>query len=512
MTADAGEGARQRAPRIAVGGFMHETNTFAPTKAGLAAFEHGGGWPTMAEGRAVLEALRNVNMGLCGFIEEAGRKGWALVPTLWTAASPSAHVTKEAFEVIAGRIVAGIEAALPVDAVYLDLHGAMVTEHLDDGEGELLARVRAVIGPDIPLVASLDLHGNATPLMVETADLLTAYRTYPHVDMADTGRRTAVHLAHLLKGERAEKAFRQIPFLIPIAWQSTDMEPNASIYGRLPEIETGDVASVSFLCGFPAADIADCGPSVLAYGATKEAAEGAAEAIVSQIEAARAAFTGVSFEPLEAVREAMRISATTDRPVVIADTQDNPGAGGDSNTTGMLRALIEAGATRAAIGVLYDPAAAKAAHEAGQGATLTLSLGGQSGVPGDAPFVGSFEVSELSDGEFIAPGPYYGGARMQLGPSARLTIGGVSVVVASAKAQAADREMFRFVGVAPEAQAILVVKSSVHFRADFSSMAETILTATAPGPMPLSPASLPFLKLRPGIALTPDDPAPNGAG
>ncbi|MEE2952717.1 MAG: M81 family metallopeptidase [Pseudomonadota bacterium] len=501
-----------RPPRIAVGGFMHETNTFAPTKAGLAAFEHGGGWPTMVEGAAVFEALRGVNMGLCGFMAEAERRGWSLVPTLWTAASPSAHVTEEAFETIAETIVAGIKAALPVDAVYLDLHGAMVTEHLDDGEGELLSRVRAVLGPDIPLVASLDLHGNVTPQMVETADALIAYRTYPHVDMAETGQRTAVHLARLLNGERHEKAFRQIPFLIPIAWQSTDMEPNASIYGGLPGIETADVASVSFLCGFPAADIPDCGPSVLAYASTRQAAESAAQRIASQVEAKRSAFAGTAFEPLEAVREAMRIAKDAKRPVVIADTQDNPGAGGDSNTTGMLKALVEAGAERAAIGVLYDPAAAKAAHEAGLGARVTLTLSGSPSVPGDAPFEGEFEVAALSDGEFIAPGPFYGGARMMLGPSACLSIGGVSVVVASAKAQAADREMFRFLGVEPEAQAILVVKSSVHFRADFAPIVETILTATAPGPMPLSPASLPFTKLRPGVALTPDASAANAGG
>ena len=138
---------RAGAPRIAVGGFMHETNTFAPTKACLDAFEHGGGWPALVEGPAVFEALRDVNMGLCGFIEEAGRQDWALQPTLWCAASPSAHVTEDAFETIAVRILKGIKAALPLDGVYLDLHGAIVTDHCDDGEGELLTRGRDQIGP-----------------------------------------------------------------------------------------------------------------------------------------------------------------------------------------------------------------------------------------------------------------------------------------------------------------------------------------------------------------------------
>ncbi|MDQ4135176.1 MAG: M81 family metallopeptidase, partial [Pseudomonadota bacterium] len=212
--------------RVAVGGFMHETNTFAPTKAGYEAFVHGAGWPGLCMGPALIEATRNVNMGICGFIEEAEAAGWSLVPTAWCHASPSAPVTEDAFERIAGEIVARIAAAVPLDGVYLDLHGAMVAEHLDDGEGEILARVRRVIGPGVPLVASLDLHANVSPQMVAQADALVAYRTYPHVDMALTGRRAAALLAPLLGSpERPAKAFRRLPFLIPISWQCTDIEP-----------------------------------------------------------------------------------------------------------------------------------------------------------------------------------------------------------------------------------------------------------------------------------------------
>ncbi|RFC64532.1 M81 family peptidase [Fulvimarina endophytica] len=499
-------------PRIAIGGFMHETNTFAPTKADLAAFEHGGGWPALAEGEALFEATAGVNLGLAGFIEAGRARDWTLVPTIWCAASPSAHVTEHAFETLAGRLLAAIERALPLDAVFLDLHGAMVTEHLDDGEGELLARVRALVGDNVPIAASLDLHGNVSARMVEAADCLVAYRTYPHVDMARTGARAADRMSELLAGERYGKAFRQIPFLIPIAWQCTEMEPNASLYRAVAEAETGPVVSTSFLCGFPAADIPDCGPSVLAYARTAEAAKAAADDLAMRIEAARAGFMGEAFEPLDAVERAMAISREAiakgaARPVVIADTQDNPGAGGDSDTTGMLSALVEAGAQDAAIGVIVDPQAALRAHEAGIGAKIEIALGGSPKVAGDAPFLGRFTVEALSDGQLRTKGPYYGDARMDLGPSACLRIGGVRVIVASKKAQLADREMFRFLGIVPEEAAILVVKSSVHFRADFSPIAEAILTATAPGPMPLSPASLPFTRLRPGIALAPEAPA-----
>src|SRR6202048_199525 len=202
--------------RIAVGGFLHETNTFAPTKATYDDFVHGGGWPAMAQGADVLKTMRDINVGLAGFVEQAAVRGWELVPTISCGASPSAHVTRDAYERIVKAIVDGIQAAGPLDAVYLDLHGAMVTEHLDDGEGEILARVRKVIGRDLPLVVSLDLPANVTPDMVEQADALIAYRTYPHVDMADTGRAAARHLALLLNGgQKFAKAFRQTPFLIP---------------------------------------------------------------------------------------------------------------------------------------------------------------------------------------------------------------------------------------------------------------------------------------------------------
>ena len=216
--------------RIAVGGFLHETNTFAPTKATFADFEHGGGWPAMTRGADVLKVMRDINVGLAGFVGSAEARAWDLIPTIAAAASPSAHVTRDAFERIVTIMVDGIEAAGPLDGVYLDLHGAMVTEHLDDGEGEILARVRRVIGRDVPLVASLDLHANVTPAMVAQADALIAYRTYPHVDMADTGRACARHLALLLKTKhRFAKSFRQLPFLIAISWQCTNDFPTKGI-------------------------------------------------------------------------------------------------------------------------------------------------------------------------------------------------------------------------------------------------------------------------------------------
>jgi microcystin degradation protein MlrC len=491
--------------RIAVGGFLHETNTFAPTKATYADFVHGGGWPSMAQGAGVLKVMRKINIGLAGFVEAAEANGWELIPTISCGASPSAHVTEDAYERILKVMIDGIAAAGRLDAVYLDLHGAMVTEHLDDGEGEILARVRKVIGKELPLVASLDLHANVTPEMVEHADALIAYRTYPHVDMADTGRAAARHLALMLKAkQRFAKAFRQLPFLIPISWQCTSDHPTKAIYQKLAALESDAVPTLSFAPGFPAANFRDCGPSVFAYGLTQAAADAAADKIAALVESHEDDFGGRIYSPDEGVLHAMELARTATKPIVIADTQDNPGAGGDSDTTGMLRALVRNKAMRAALGVIYDPQSAKAAHAAGAGATVTLALGGKSGILGDAPYKETFVVERLSDGKFIAPGPYYGGRDMDMGPSAALRIGDIRVVVSSHKAQLADQAMYRYVGIEPTEQAILVNKSSVHFRADFEPIAEKLLICAAPGAMPADTAELPWTRLRPGIRIKPN--------
>jgi microcystin degradation protein MlrC len=490
--------------RIAVGGFLHETNTFAPTKATYEAFVHGGGWPSMTHGVDVLKVMRGINVGLAGFIEEAEAKGWELVPTIACGASPSAHVTRDAFERIVAEMIDGIAAAMPLDAVYLDLHGAMVTEHLDDGEGEIAARVRKVIGPDIPFVVSLDLHGNISPELVRDTDALIAYRTYPHVDMADTGRACARHMELLLAGNRFAKAFRQLPFLIPISWQCTNDEPTKGIYQMLAALEDDQVPTLSFCPGFPAADFPHCGPSVFAYGVTQADADAAAEVVAALVTGHENEFDGRIYTPDEGVQLAMELARSASKPIVIADTQDNPGAGGDSDTTGMLAALVRNRATKASIGVIYDPAAATAAHAAGEGATVMLSLGGKSGISGDAPYEAKFVVEKLSDGKFVAPGPYYGGRDMDMGLSACLRIDDVRVVISSHKAQLADQAMYRFVGIEPTTESILVNKSSVHFRADFEPIAGKLLICAAPGAMPADTSTLPWMRLRPGIRLKPN--------
>ncbi|UUX50085.1 M81 family metallopeptidase [Nisaea acidiphila] len=491
--------------RIIIGGFQHETNTFAPSKATLEAFTSPGSWPALVTGAPLFDAVKGINISVAGFIGEARRLGHELVPTSWAAASPSAHVTDEAFEHIAGLIVAGVKAALPADALYLCLHGAMVTESFEDGEGELIRRIREVTGPDLPILASLDLHANVTPEMVARADGLDAYRTYPHIDMAETGARVARTLDARLKSgsSKPARAFEQIPFLMPLVRQCTMAEPAGRLYGMIPAIEAEHNVTLAFATGFPAADIYHCGASVFAYGEDDVCVKLAVKQLVDAINAVEAEFAAQLPDPDTAVREAMRIAATADKPVVIADVQDNSGGGGDSDTTGLLRALISNGAEGAAIGLIVDPAAAEAAHAAGVGAEITLGLGGKSKVPGDAPYDGTFRVEALSDGQFTATGPFYSGSHMRLGLSARLSIGGVQIVVGSRKVQMADRMMYRFLGIEPEAMKILGNKSSVHYRADFAPIAAEIIECAAPGPVLADPGALPWKHLRPGLRVRP---------
>lgn len=493
--------------RILVAGFQHETNSFAPSPTTYEDFVRGGAFPALTRGADVLQ-MRDVNIPIGGFIR-AMEKRAELIPVLWAGATPAAHVTRDAFERIAAEIVSAAVQQKP-DAIYLDLHGAMYCEHLDDGEGELLARLRVAMGPRVPIVASLDLHANVTARMLETADALTAYRTYPHVDMAETGDRAAFLLSRIVDRSNAlTLARRRIPFLIPLNAMCSLMEPAKSIYARMATAEKDGGVSLSFAPAFPAADFPECGPMVWGYGETG-LVEREVGRLADEIVAREADWVVPLLEPDDAVREAMRTSAGASRPVVIADTQDNPGGGGNSDTTGMLRALVACGATDAAIGLIVDPAAAAAAHAAGPGADITIGLGGHSRVPGDAPFEATYRVEQLCDGYCRYDGPMMHGKESHLGPSARLSVGGVQIVVTSHKDQMLDRNLYRMAGVEPEKMKILVNKSSVHFRADFQPMAEAVLLARAPGPLLADPADYPWTRLAPGMRLRPLGPAFKG--
>ena len=492
--------------RIAVGGFQHETNTFAPTKAGLEAFLQGGAWPGLLEGEAIFPATRGINLPVAGFCEAVAAAGHDLVGLAWAAAEPSNVVTERAFEAIAGKISDRLAAAGRVDALYLDLHGAMVTEQLADGEGELLRRLRMQLGPDLPIAVSLDLHANVSEEMVAESDLLAIYRTYPHIDMAETGALAAAWLERYLAGGLRHAAYRQIPFLIPLTTGCTDLEPAGGLYATLARMELESGAALSFACGFALADTPVCGPSVVAYADSAAQAGELAEALAAAVEAAEPDFVAPVYSPEDGVAKALRIAKEARRPVVLADTQDNPGAGGNGDSVGLLQALIAQAAKGAILGLLNDPGCAEQAHVLGVGGKARFSLGAKSGIPGHWPLEVEAKVAALGDGRFVCTGPFSLGSRMDLGRMALLDIEGISVAVSSRKTQAADKEMFRHLGVEPVAAPILGLKSSVHFRADFAPIAEEILVIAAPGPNPVDHLQLDYKRLRPSLRLMPMGP------
>ena len=495
--------------RIAIGGFQHETNTFAPSKAEYAAFEAGGGWPGVQYGEPIFNAVEGANIPAAGAIQALRALGHSLVGSAWAAASPSAHVTSDAFERITTELLKRIRGAAPVDAVYLDLHGAMVVETYDDGEGEILRRVREAVGSRVPVVASLDLHANVTRAMVERCDALVAYRTYPHVDMADTGARAARLLDRMIRtGKRPAGGYYPLDFLTGIPSQCSFIEPCKTIYEELNRLEAKSDSVLSFTPGFPMADFAECGMAVFGYGFDSKQVARAVEGLRDVVADSEKSFAMELHPAPDAVRRAKTLGQPG-APVVLADTQDNPGAGGNGDTTGLLRTLIEQQAEAAVLGMLIDPASARRAHEAGQGSSCAFELGGLSRIPGDSPFKGQFTVERLGDGRFTCTGPMFKGFRMNLGPMALLrsrAAPGVRVVLASRKCQAADQEMFRHLGVEPRASRIVALKSSVHFRADFEPIAREVLVVKAPGPALADPAEFKWTKLRKGVRLGPLGP------
>jgi microcystin degradation protein MlrC len=490
--------------RIAVGGFMHETNTFVAKPTVWDDFVNAGPWPGATEGEAILTTFRGINLAIAYFMEAAEKAGHTMLPLAWAGAMPGGKVTRDAFERVAGIMVERLRRERP-DAIFLELHGAMVAEEYDDGEGELLRRVRETVGPDVPILISLDLHANVSPLMVEAADFISSYRTYPHVDWGASGGRCAEWFDRVLAWKpRPARALRQAPFLIPVTTGCTYVEPAKGLYEELKRIEAESGVHLSLNMGFPPSDIRDVGPSVTAYGPEQARADAAADRLFEALLAAEPDFA--AHRPLpagEAVAEAIRIARTATRPVVLADTQDNPGAGAPSNTTGLIAELLRQDAQRAVVGIVHDPKAATKAHAAGLGGTVE-SLGGGGEGPGQEPLSGPWRVAALSDGRFRGTSPMLRAAVATLGPTALLAKNGVEVLVATIRQQPVHKETFSHLGVDLGSRAIIAVKSSAHFRSGFQDIAEKVIVCLSPGVNLEDPASFAFNKIRPSVRLRPN--------
>ncbi|MBI4638681.1 MAG: M81 family metallopeptidase [Candidatus Rokubacteria bacterium] len=463
--------------RFFIAMFSHETNTFSTIPTDRRQFEA----RDLRYGGELLEVYRGTGTCLGGMIDAAGARGVTLVPSLAAAASPAGRVTKDLYEEVKARLVADLRGAGPLDGVLLDLHGAMVPEGLEDGEGDLLRAVRSVVGDALPLAVTLDFHANLTADIVRGATLVHGYKTYPHVDMAERGREATERVVDVVVGRiRPVTAFRQPPLLPPLGNQGTARGPMRRLGDMAAEMERAPrVVSISIFAGFPLADIHDAGLSVyVCTDGDPGLAERLADQLASAAWAARREFVHTALPVPDAVRQALEIDG---RPVVLADMADNTGGGAAGDGTELLRELLRVGARAATVACLWDPEAARACCRAGVGATVTLPVGGKVDDRHGAPVEVTGRVRTLSDGRFVHKGPMFRGLEGRLGPTAVLDASDVKIILISNRWQTLDPEMIRFVGIDPLAEKILVVKSTIHYRAAFEPLAHTILEVDAAG-------------------------------
>jgi microcystin degradation protein MlrC len=479
----------------------HETNTFSNVPTDRAQFEA----RDLRYGGEIVETYRGTGTCLGGMIAAAERLGATLVPSVAAAASPAGRVTRDIYEHVKRRMLADLETAGHLDGVLLDLHGAMVPEGVDDGEGDIIAAVRRVVGPEVPIAVTLDFHGNLGADMVGKADLLHGYKTYPHVDMAERGAEATERLAQMVDRRiRPTAAWRKPPLLPPLGSQGTARGPMRRLYDLADEMEKDPkVLSVSVFAGFPLADIPDAGLGIYVVTDDDQAlAERLAARLARVAWEHRREFIHTALPVKDAVARALAADA---RPVVLADMADNTGGGAAGDGTEILRELLRVGARSAVVACLWDAAAVQQCVKAGVGARVTLDVGGKVDDRHGAPLSVTGTVRTLSDGRFIHRGPMMNGLPGRLGPTAVLDVDDVKVILITHRWQTLDPEMIRFVGLDPLKEKILVVKSTIHYRAAFEPIAKEIIEVDAPGLSSSNLSRFDFQRVRrPIFPLDPD--------
>jgi len=487
--------------RVFLAMLSHETNTFSNVPTDRAQFEA----RDLRYGGEIVETYRDTGTCLGGMIAAAERLGITLLPSVAASASPAGLVTRDIYEHVKQRMLADLKAAGRLDGVLLDLHGAMVLEGVDDGEGDIIAAVRQAVGPEVPIAVTLDFHGNLGKDMIGKADLLHGYKTYPHVDMAERGVEAAERLAQVIGGRiKPTAAWRKPPLMPPLGRQGTARGPMRRLYDLADEMEKDPkVISISLFAGFPYADIPDAGLGI--YVVTdddKALAERLADQLARVAWEHRHEFIHTALPVKDAVAKAL---AADGRPIVLADMADNTGGGAAGDGTEILRELLRVGARSATVACIWDAAAVQACVKAGVGAHVTLDVGGKVDDRHGAPLRVTGTVRTLSDGRFIHRGPMMHGLPGRLGTTAVLDVNDVKVILISYRWQTLDPEMIRFVGIDPLREKILVVKSTIHYRAAFEPIAKEIIEVDAPGLSSSNLARFEYRRVRrPIFPLDPD--------
>ena len=487
--------------------FAHETNTFSRIPTGYEQF--------MARSRCLpgdeaIDARGHANTELAGFLDAARTHGWRLIHVLSASANPGGPVTDDAFERLAGPIVAAAQQHRhDIHGIALGLHGAMVTTRFDDGEGELLQRLRAVVGPDLPIAITLDLHANVTSAMCALANIIVSYRTYPHTDMRRTGLQAASILQRAMAGEIHPVTLRaHLPMLGETTGGRTDKGPMLQwlARARAREAQEPDVFAVSINAGFSHADIAEVGPSVLltcqgdlarhqafADSITDAMWEARFEKLTDYLSVGQAAAQARAWPPGRG-------------PLVVADYSDNPGGGAYGDSTTLLAAMLQAGVTDACFGPMVDPAVARQLQHQVTGDVVDIQLGGKTDPSmGGGPLALRARLLWRGDGTYVGDGPMIGGQQRSWGPTAVVQVDGIEILVVTNAAQMWDLQQFMAFGIQPARKRVVALKSAQHFRAAFEPIAGAVIVCDSGALCAPDCSALPYRKVpRPIFPLDPD--------
>jgi microcystin degradation protein MlrC len=478
--------------RIAIGGLMHESNTFASQRTGLAQFEAG----SLTRGADIFRVWKDAHHEMGGFIRSAPLSGFEIVPTTMAWATPGGPVDDDLLDEVVSAILDDCRRE-PIDGLLLALHGAMVTDRHPSADGEVLRQVREALGPDLPIVASLDFHGNVSPLMAEHANALVGYQTYPHVDQWHCGLAAAGLIARAARGEiRPVVGLAKPPMILNLLGQETDREPMSSLIalareeGRRPGL-----LSVSVMAGFPYADVPCMGPSVIAVG---DGDRGLAQSVAEDLAEAMWAIRHRLYVPCPSPEEAVRTARDADRrPVLLIDLGDNIGGGSAGDGTVLLGEILRQG-LRDTIAVLYAPEAVEEARRVGPGGVLDRPIGGAVDRMHGDPLPIRGKVVSLHDGRWVEEEPRHGGLRHNdQGPTAVLEVDGPNTLVLnSLRTPPFSLGQLTSLGLDPSQARAIVVKAAVAYKAAYAPIAGAIVPVDTPGLTAINPARFPYRHIR----------------
>jgi microcystin degradation protein MlrC len=481
--------------RLLIAMMKHETNTFSPVPTPLARFRP-------LYGEAAVRAYRGTGTGLGAYLDLAEREGAEIVLPIAAGAPPSSPVEDAAYTHITDAIC---EAAARggFDGIMLDLHGAMVTESLEDGEGQFLKRLRA-IDPVTPIAVSLDMHANLYDEIIANADVVTGYRTYPHIDTYETAKLAGEILLRTIRGEvKPVMAWGNVPMLPHVMRQGTDDHPNKELQHRCAAMSAEGALAASLFTGFPHADIANAGLSaVVVTDGDHKLAEDLRDELLDRAWVEREGFV-YRIEPLQqsvARAKAMPAGEPGDGPIVLLDHYDNCASGGTMDTTAVLAEILRQGIADVAVFAIFDPEAVQQAIEAGIGAEVTLSIGGKHKMPAipaeSPPLTVTGTIKTISDGRYKNRGPMGRGVRMDMGPSVVLDTGSAEIVLISRHVEPSDLNCLSSLGIDPMQKRYVMLKSRIHWRAGLGKLAKAVVDCAGVGVSTSDYGQLQFKKVR----------------